>query len=71
MIELIKNLNNHLKNNNLQTAQQYLNDYDQDTWKNYIPIKKINNYYRNRVYKCSKYEIYIIFWSEKAKAKIP
>jgi hypothetical protein len=70
MMRLIKRLNNHLDNEPLSTGKYCLTEYKDDTWKTYIPVCEFSNYYKKRIFSCAKYEIFLIFWNKKAKAKI-
>ena len=68
--ELIENINDHLKlEDNLKNAMNKLNEYNSDDWKKF-KSNKLNGYTRNLVYKCNKFDIYIISWSKNSESPI-
>ena len=68
--ELINNIDDHLdQDDNLKNAMDNLKKYNSDDWKKY-KSDKLYGYTRNLVYKCNKFDIYIISWSKNSVSPI-
>lgn len=69
MDNLIIQINEHLKLNNIYSLKNLLSTYTKDDWKNYV-IFDNKNYKRNLVYKNETFEILILCWKEKQESPI-
>lgn len=69
MDNLIIQINEHLKLNNIYSLKNLLSTYTKDDWKNYVIFDE-SKYKRNLVYKNETFEILILCWKEKQESPI-